>query len=175
MTDLRNQFEASLPGWLYLTSGLALIAMCMLTPAWLTCRQLGWQWEVMEHQNRRLTEQQKRFEQFHQALVTDDPIILERLAFTQLRLKPKGHKLLGHPEFVSASVEHWLQKPLPQIGHQLPPQPQTNSMLIRLTTGPSRLALIVLAGICIGAGLWPMRPDPEVTPQLGNFKTTVSY
>lgn len=79
---------AALPGWLLLIGGLALLAMAVLTPAWLEHERLAWERDVLAAQTEHLSEQAERYAELHTALAEEDPVLLERLAFVELGLKP---------------------------------------------------------------------------------------
>lgn len=171
---LRNVFD-ELSDWLFLFSGLTLLALALLTPQWLACQDLAWQRDLMRIQVERLDEQQRRYHAFYQALKDDDPILLERLAFTQLGWKPAGKQVLNLREAIaaaaglrggnydlaeviatSASVDQWLLEPMPRLGVDAPIPNPVNSRLTRLTTQPTlRIGLLAAAVACIAAGLWP--------------------
>lgn len=178
-----ERFAAALPGWIYLLSGLTLLSVMLVTPAWVACEQLGWQRDVMRLQADRLSGQRERFESFYRALDGDDPAVLERLAFTQLRYKPVGRHLWERPilDSVAAAEPNLADQPAradhpgagPQASDQAlaisgsieawlhEPMPvvggstgQFQSRLTRLATGPSRLALMAVAIAFLIGGLW---------------------
>jgi hypothetical protein len=97
-----------LPGWMLLISGLAMIAAAVLTPAWTAVRDLHWQEQIMQVQADRLADQTQAYLSFHDALVHDDPVLLERLAFHYLSYKPVGVRpLTGTPPAdLAGSVAH---------------------------------------------------------------------
>lgn len=79
-----------LPGWLYITAGAALIACVLVTKAWLDCRRLAWQRDLLKLENQLLAQHEASYEQFHAALESGDPVLLERLAYLHLRMVPQG-------------------------------------------------------------------------------------
>ena len=85
----------ALAGWLPMLGGMTLLAMVLITPEWMGWRELVWQRDVLNLQAERLETQRTSYAQFHDALVADDPVLLERLAFTQLRYKPAGKRLMN--------------------------------------------------------------------------------
>lgn len=180
---------AELSDWMFLTSGLTLLALALITPTWLACRDLAFQRDLMAMQLERFETQHERYGNFHAALKADDPILLERLAFTQLGLKPSGKQVLAlpdltaygmgrdavigvgqtldpvaayHPDILatSASVDTWLLEPLPKLGIDLTAPRTLDTRLTRLTTKePLRIGLLAAAIACIAAGLWPNREE----------------
>src|SRR5688572_27063739 len=114
LAALRNTVDrasAPLPGYLLIFSGMALLAMALMVPAWMESRELAWQVSLMELQAKRLADQENSYREFNTALAEDDPVLLERLAFYHLRLKPAGSTpldpgagpgLAGYPRAVNA-------------------------------------------------------------------------
>ena len=171
----------ALPGWLLTVSGLVLLGLALLTPVWMSCRELSWQHELMQVQVEQLSAQKQRYQWFDQALDRDDPVLLERLAYTQLNLKPVGKTLLSEPArwdgpllvtnpdiqallaaddgarlpAEDCSAQTWLARPMPTVAAYQPVQ----SRLTRLTTGHSRVLLMIGAVCCLAAGLWPQRSE----------------
>lgn len=77
-------------GWLFVVVGCAAVAVTALIPAYydtLDVKEARATEEVKAHM---LADERQRYEDFHQALVNDDPVLIERLAMTELRLKPTG-------------------------------------------------------------------------------------
>jgi hypothetical protein len=92
-----DRFVNALPGWLLLLAGLSLLALMLLTPVWMSCQQLAWQHQLMGRQVEQLAAQKQRYQQFNAALARDDPVLIERLAYTHLRLKPVDKAFLTTP------------------------------------------------------------------------------
>ena len=162
-TSDRRPFErctTGLPGWLFLIGGLALLGLTLVMPGWMSLRELEWQRDVMQTQLEHLQAQHERYAAFFAALQSDDPVLLEHLAYTQLHFKPAGKELLpsGESGELSASIAAWLHEPLPQVGAQIEPLAPINSSLVRLTTGYSRFVLFGAAIACIGAGVASGKP-----------------
>lgn len=84
---LIDRILAPLPGWIFLLSGLTIVGLALLVPTWIEWRELRWRLDLMRTQTERIVEQRDRFAQFNEALASDDPILLERLAYYHLRLK----------------------------------------------------------------------------------------
>ena len=143
------------PGWLFAVAGLALIALTMLTPAWMDLERLRWQRDVMAEQVEALGKQQDRHAAFLEAIDRHDPVVLEHLAYTQLRYKPSGVEILETAGPDSASISAWLSEPMPQVGRDLPEYCPPDTRLTRLTTGPKRLGLLAVGVICLAVSFWP--------------------
>jgi len=186
---LDQQVVPRVHGWVFLLSGLSLVAMGMLVPAWIEVRDLAWQRDVMRAQAGSLIKQEEGYSQFHAALATDDPILLERLAFHNLRLKPIGSIALptdyrdptagDMPESINTHdpvtkpgmslVDTMLHRPVPMPGvGDVKPKP-LNSRLVRIATNPTlRLGLVAAGMLCVAGGLLstgiqPRREDHHPT------------
>ena len=175
--DIFDRAAAELSDWIFLVCGVTLLAMALITPNWLACKELAGQRDLMALQLQRFEEQRDRYESFHAALKASDPVLLERLAFTQLGYKRKGSEALEpvSPEVygfggaaapdvspVSASVDPWLLEPMPRLGIDWEPPRIVSSRLTRLATAaPTRLALIAAGMVCLAGGLWPRGKDGE--------------
>jgi hypothetical protein len=155
--------------------------MVLITPEWMGWRELVWQRDVLKIQSERLETQRASYEQFNDALAADDPVLLERLAFTQLRVKPAGKRLINDlwavagpdsgatPGAAQASdgqlyagsevIESWLASPQPVVGRDIQPLRVIDSRLTRLTRGPARYVLLTVAVLCLVAGLLPNDPE----------------
>ena len=177
---LETLFTA-LAGWLPLLGGLTLLAMTLITPEWVGWRDLLWQRDMLRLQAQSLETQRDSYAAFHDALSADDPVLLERLAFTQLRYKPAGKHLMDDLWLVSGSgaevagpsnmayaaagpsevIESWLASPQPVIGKDIRPLKRMNTRLTRLTGGFGRYVLLAVAILCLIASLWPEKPDQE--------------
>ncbi len=173
---------SALAGWLPLLGGLTLLAITLLTPEWLGWRELVWQRDMLRLQAESLETQRDRYAMFHEALQADDPVLLERLAYTQLRYKPAGKALMGDFRLTGGSVEAggvqtgtvgtgsfgstevveaWLAQPQPVVGKDIQPLRPINTRMTRLTRGPSRYVLLLVAGICLMAGFWPESDEDD--------------
>jgi hypothetical protein len=172
---------AALPGWVLLGAGLTLLGLAVLVPAWVDSRALQWQVGLMREQARLLGEQERDYKQFQDALAKDDPVLLERLAFYHLRLKPAGSDPLALvrpgsppgparvsqrgttasglsapaalPPIKAPSIEEMLNRPLPSPGPDYPPFEPERSRLVRLTRGISQIAMAAAGMFCVAAGL----------------------
>lgn len=170
-----------LPGWLYLCSGIVIAGSALLVPSWVATQQLLWQKEILTAQATWLSDTKDRYEGFHHDLVTNDPATLEALAIAHLNRVPTDRDILQTdmsngivlanqnnlstlPTTSQGSIDHWLHRPLPRVGRDLPYPPAFNSRLVRITTGDMRWMLFAAAGIFIFVGLLhhPTTPTPRV-------------
>lgn len=182
---------APIPGWLLLLAGLALIALAVLVPTWAESREMQWQLGLVREQAKRMEEQQKSYTDFDHALAADDPVLVEKLAFFHLRLKPVNAEPLfspwnppmqapssaklvragqkpgqvqpvGAPAGNVPSVEQLLHKPMPEPGVDYPEYRPVETRLTRLTSKPATRALMLAAGICCVVGGLLMNPRPQL-------------
>jgi hypothetical protein len=174
---------AGLPGWMLMLSGAALLAAAVLIPAWMETRELDWQRRVMEVQVEQLHQQEQLYRGFLEAVESDDPVVLQRLAFSQLHLKPRGSVPMGmvdagrEPRTVlfatdvedivacsirvhesmdrrtSASVDAALYRGVSKEGEDFASLPPLQSRLGRVCTGPARFAVAGAAVLCLSASI----------------------
>ena len=152
---LVDRVADGVPGLMFLVSGLVLLAVVAITPAWLTHHEHGWRLTVMQAQAAALREQTQQYENFAQALRDDDPVVLERLAMTHLRLGMAGKSPLWvRPlDQETGDVGAWLSVPQPELGVDLPFYAPPRNRLVRLVTGPGRPALVIVGLMCVIAGV----------------------
>jgi hypothetical protein len=179
--SLFERVMAALPGWMLLLAGGAMVAMVTLVPAWVECRQLSWQTQVMKIQSQELAHQQKTYETFREALKNNDPVVVERMAYYHLRLKPVGARTLdeldqpavtdqdsdavsegasggsggGHVWRTLPTIEDLLARPMLQPGQYCPQDATPDSRMVRLATGPARHVLLAMGVLCLFFGLLP--------------------
>jgi len=93
--NLFTSMLAALPGWIMLVCGTAMVVVCLLGQSWLEQQRLMSHLQLIQQQARQMERQQVSYREFHQALKQQDPLLLERLAFYHLRLKPLNTQTLG--------------------------------------------------------------------------------
>ena len=105
--------------WSCVLGGVVLAATVALVPTWRDVGRLEAQRQVLAAQARDLQWQQQSYEQMRDALFTDDPVVLEYLAYHYLGLKPMDAGLVresaGSQDARFVSVEHSLHRPLSGI------------------------------------------------------------
>jgi hypothetical protein len=151
-------------GWVLLAAGLLMAAVAMVTPAWLEANHLRAQVRIMDDQMSRMQTEQASYEQYVAALNQGDPLILQRLAWGELNLKPAGAQILAQPSNVgpasTARFESWLSGELQPT--DAPPSMIPDTMLVHWTSGSHRLWLGGAAAMLIAWGLLrglPTKPD----------------
>ena len=92
-----------LVGWACLAIGMAIAAALAIVPAWLDLREAEWERGFIELWRSRQQETVEAYEQFALALQSNDPVLLERLAFEQLRHKPAHGQLMKLPDDVASA------------------------------------------------------------------------
>ncbi|MCC7191953.1 MAG: hypothetical protein IT444_04130 [Phycisphaeraceae bacterium] len=181
LTDWFDRLLAPVPGLLLISAGMLMVGAAVLMPSWLETRELTWKRELMKMQSEKLEQQANNYRDFNKALATDDPVLLERLAFYHLHLKPVGATpLVSQPRATNASIrgrqttavpvwqakiptiEQMLHQPLPQPGVNTPVYQPIKTRLVTLTTGPMRFVVILAGLACLGAGLIAPNPRKEI-------------
>jgi len=162
---------AQLPGLMFVAVGMSLLAAAVLVPAWTSNQQLARQHAILQHQAERMTAQRERYVTFHDALAADDPQLLQRLAFSQLHVRPiegepwpgDGIRAADDRLAITASVDAALAEPVEQVRPK-PPVDAPPSRLVRLASGTSRLLLLAAAVCFVLGGLWYGKPAPAAAP-----------
>jgi hypothetical protein len=143
------------PGWLYLLSGIALVAATILIPA---VRDLD---DVRHQRDRALVleehrlERLQRYQDYLDALERREPALIMALAASQLNQIPRGRTLIiESPETTLASASVFAQlEPPPPV---LPERHHPRSILFRWTTSErTRPWLLAAGGVCMLMGLLP--------------------
>lgn len=188
-----NRTLAHLIGWASLAIGAALVALVMLVSPWLELHYAQWERGWMQACARSQQEQVEAYEHFASALASNDPVLLQRLAYHHLRLKPSRAQIVSLPggeiglagtnltsgneaveaiplaragDSRSGLVEQWLHKAYPVIGLDYPAYEAPDHMAIRLATGPKRIILLALGGLFLLCGLLLPGPAPFVPATL---------
>lgn len=152
-------------------AGVSLVAAVLLLPAYQENREVAWQRDLLRLQADRLGEQNDSYHETVAALEGEDPVLLERLAYTYLHLKPRGTILLDDLDQGIAqadtmqTVEQWLQRRMPEVGvdfASLGPMPRPMQTAHRLVTGPTRHMVLLLGIVLIALGI--MLPVKNASP-----------
>jgi hypothetical protein len=143
--------------------GVGLVTAVILMPTHLENREMEWQRQFLALQAERIGEQDKAYQQSLEALDRGEPILLERLAYEYLNLKPAETTLVDQNLRIAEDgtketkrVEDWIRRRLPQVGVDLPPLPQLASHEARLAhvaTGRARLPMLILGSALLILGL----------------------
>lgn len=147
--------QIDIGGWMLLACGFVIVAATVLAPAWQDVRSLDVQRRQLQRQVTLLQIQEQNYHALVRALDRNDPQLLQRLAWTQLRQQPVGGTLLMRlasdaPGSHAASVDQWVQPaalPLdPVQAMHRDSLLSGNSRLIRLIRGPSRPWVLAFGG-----------------------------
>lgn len=168
-------------GWLFITVGCAAIAAAALIPAYFETLDVRQARETEAIKAQILAEEEQRYIDFHQALVDDDPVLIERLAMTELRLKPAGTDvakqsdadplaLVTEPSPVAIrqamlgqsqmrSIENELSRPdlKQQVELDVEIDRPRRTRLIIAATGEYQPLLAGVGALLVLFGLWPRR------------------
>ena len=141
-------------GLVFLALGLVMVASVVLIPVLLENGELQSQRDLLRLQADRMAEQEESYRRTLSALEAEDPLLLERVAYSYLRLKPTGAEVVqttdSGPTPLS-TIESWLHKPMPTApeagNHIIPPH------LIRLVIGETRYMVLALGVVLLMLGL----------------------
>ena len=161
------------PATMMLGGGLFLIASAAILPPWLELQRTGERLELMREQAAALAERSDRYQGFLVQLDRGDPVLLERLAHTQLRLQPAGRRALEADAGAldaPADVAAWLDVPLPDPARLEPTDRPPATRMQRLVAGPTRYgvlaagAIFAVCGVCWGRGRAEEAAEDAPTP-----------
>jgi hypothetical protein len=155
------ELACQLPDWVFLATGLAILTAALLVPPYLELRQLLWQRGLQAKQYQTMVQQTRDYRAVVRALDAHDPVLLERLAYPYLHLKPAGATPLlvsgpGAPADRFAPVDTWLQRPMPRVGVDYPAYAPLEAPWLRYVTGSLRLPAIKVGIILIFLSLIPV-------------------
>ncbi len=161
----RGLERLDLGGWAMMLCGFAMIAAATLIPAWEELRQMTHQRDVLQTEETRLAEYNQNYQQFVQAVMANDPVLMERLARHRLNLKPRGAQLLDSPAYAVGKPQRYEEWIIPQPAvHPPPPKPLPGSKLVRYSTGANRPWFILAGGVLILTSLLLRLHTPTTDP-----------
>jgi hypothetical protein len=108
---------------------MAITAAGVLVEDWSKNHALAWQRQVLTLQASQLAEQKESYISFNDALTKQDPILLERLAMTQLRLKPQHIEVPGANTRQDILVRNAANSARPATISDTRPEPQEHRVL----------------------------------------------
>lgn len=143
------------PAWLFLLSGLALVAATALIPAAEDLADARWRRDRLLAMEDHALERLDRGERYLSALQRGDEVVERTLAAVHRgEVAPGRVRLAGQasPTLGSADVLATIEPPPPP----LPERPRVDSVLTRLATGSrARLWLIAAGMLCVMIGVLP--------------------
>ncbi|MFI4861235.1 MAG: hypothetical protein ACIAXF_11195 [Phycisphaerales bacterium JB063] len=173
-------------GWIFVVVGVAAIGAAGLIPAYLKTLDLQDQRRILETKADALKQEHDRYQQFHAALVDDDPVLIERLALTELRLRPVGTGVAQtrprdpaaiidspDPDAIrqatdlwtdTGSIEQWLSRADLLAEPPAPAQRPRQTRLLTYATGEHRPWVAGFGALLILLGLWPRRTGKPDRP-----------
>lgn len=168
-------------GWLFVLVGSAAVAAAALIPGYLDTLDLQQARATEAAKAELLAQERQRYEDFHQALVEGDPVLIERLSISELRLKPSGTQvaervprdtvaLVSDPQPISIeralaeqplmrSIENELSRPdlKKQAQFEIETEKPRQTRLVAAATGEHRPWVAGFGALLLLMGLWPRR------------------
>ncbi len=148
--------------WIVLLAGVLLIAMTLLTPAWLDVHELRQQRQTIINEKNLLNQRLTNYNNFLIDIQQSDTHVLTNLAWHQLHLKPVGTQ----PARLPCSTEYSNFNTL--IAPDVAPTAFIDTLslrhlrLARLTSGRSRVGLITIGAMLIIASLLYSLPPSRI-------------
>ena len=157
-----------------LVGGCAMLTAGVLVPVHQQVNALEWQAAVMRVQATQVGEQADDYRRFADALAADDPVLLERLAYHHMRMKPVDRELVFSEvtavDTDNASApppvepfESLLHRPIARVGEELPEFAHADTRLTRLVRGPTHYLLLLAGVFCVIAGFLLPLDAPDRT------------
>jgi hypothetical protein len=153
------------PGWLFTLAGLAVMVVAALLPAERDLHDLRQQLAAIEFREAQNAERIAAYDRFLKELAGRDPVLLRRLAASQLNLMPEGQEPLLMATSIEHTVSDWIEDTVPEAEFEATPPPDT--LLTRLADGERRLwlmgggAMVVFLGLVMG---FAVSPRPSLPP-----------
>lgn len=172
---------SGLTGWLFICVGCAAIAAATLIPTYIDTIGLQESRATQAIKAEALSNERQRYEDFYRALLDNDPILIERLAISELRLKPVGTQiaerlprdplaLVTEPtdramkdalarQPLTYSIENELSRPDLKLDEpeQVEFDRPRQTRLIVAATGEHRPLVAGFGALLVMLGLWPRR------------------
>ena len=148
--------RSGLAGWVLLFCGFAIMAVTLLAPAWLDVQRLSAQVSVLERQEQLLEMRHTNYQAFVRAIERSDPMIMQRLAYHHLNLKPSGASPLDQNlagVHSAQPIDRWMRPTLPPISDRTIAIAYPDTRLVRLVTGATRPWTLAFGGWLVLMGL----------------------
>jgi len=167
--------------WLFILVGLAAVAAAALIPAYFDTLDIQQARAYQAAEADMLAQERGRYQDFHQALIDDDPVLIERLAMTELRLQPVGTRvaqrtpsdplaLVDEPtqeaidralmqQPLMRSIENELSRPdlKAQMQIEVNIERPRATRIVQAATGENRPWVAGGGAMLLMLGLWPRR------------------
>lgn len=152
-------------GWLLMLLGAAIVAATVLAPPWLDLQRMQKQDRVLQRRAHRIQLQQQNYHAFIRAVERADPMIIQRLAWHHLNLKPAGTHTIRPNVPVERgpipSVHRWVRPNLPPLPTTSEAAAIPETRLVRLLIGPPRPWVLAFGGWLVLIGLMVNPTPPE--------------
>jgi len=148
--------------WALLAAGCLVMGFAVLMPTWRSCVALAHERDALRQQLGRLQDARRSLEQQVAAAKADHPVLMQRLAMQELGLTPRGARIIVDapaPPPIATLPPGARGTSSPTFGPVAnPPADRGPSLLARLTTGPSRLAMLGIAALAVLTALLLLQP-----------------
>lgn len=155
-------------GWTMLACGVVIVAATVLTPAWLETEQLRAQRDRLAYQAQLLATMDGNYATLIKHVEQGDPLLLQRLAWSEFQLKTVGTEPICDPEVIQpVHLERWVAPEGVEPPARTVASWHADSRLLRLLTGKPRPWVLAFGAwlILMGLLLNPMlerRAEPPV-------------
>lgn len=139
------------PGWLYVVSGLTMIAAAVLIPPQKQLDAMRRQVDTLRSVEAVEMERLAAYAEFRTRLARRDEALFERIAAAQLNLIHPGERVLLTAGTAESTITDWIDASVEPV--TIPTVVEEPSRLERLATGPHRHWLIAGAALCVFVGL----------------------
>lgn len=168
-------------GWVFILIGSAAVAAASLIPAYMDTLDTRQARKELAVKAQMLADERQRYAYFHQALVDEDPVLIERLAISELRLKPVDMQVADRakqdpvalvtrpgPQAIEQalrtrpiirSIENELSRPdlKRQAVTDVELDRPRRTRLVTAATGEHRPFVMGFGALLLMMGLWPRR------------------
>ncbi len=142
-------------GWLLLITGLSIVSVAAVIPATLDVERWETQRAALQQRLDRMEQRTRNYRGLIDALERGDPLLLRRLGWHYLRLKPKGTRPVDLSDSGSGEemvrLRRWVAPSPPR--RRITPPPRPESQLVKLVTGEQRPWALALGGWLMLCGL----------------------
>jgi hypothetical protein len=139
-------------GWLYILAGLAVCGVALLVPAQQDLEVVTIQRDQLQAHSLASTRRIAAYDSVLQGLQQQDPVVMKRLASSQLNLLAEGETpILLDASVGTGTVDAWVEKTTWQ--DPAPPPLARDTVLASLSGGPYRTLLIASGIFCVFLGL----------------------
>lgn len=163
--------RSGVAGWLLLALGLGIVGATALLPPYLDLERTRAQEVVLHRRHRLLEVQHQNHRSFIRAVRNNDPLLMRRLAWHHLHVKPSGADPVGEwavgSDDPAPPIRRWVAPDLPPIDPAVIDRSLPQTRLVRLLTGQTRPWVLAFGGWLILMGLMinPTPPSAEAVDE----------